>query len=63
VAFVFTLRGGTWSQTAELTASRAAPNDNFGWSVTLSAPGTTALVGAWGHSATGGAFVFAEAAG
>jgi hypothetical protein len=59
VAYVFTRRGGTWSQSAELTASGAAPNDNFGWSVTLSAPGTTALVGAWGHLATGAAFVFA----
>ncbi len=59
VAFVFTLRGGTWSQTAELAASRAAPNDNFGWSVALSALGTTALVGAQAHSATGAAFVFA----
>ncbi len=62
-AYVFTLRGGTWSQTAELAASRAAPNDNFGWSVALSAPGTTALVGAQAHSATGAAFLFAKAAG
>ena len=38
-AYVFTLRGGTWSQTAELTASDAAPADRFGWSVALSALG------------------------
>jgi hypothetical protein len=58
-AYVFTLRGGTWSQTAELAASRGAPNDIFGSTVGLSAAGTTALVGAQGHSDTGAAFVFA----
>ena len=42
---MFTLRGGTWSQTGELTASDAASGDLFGWSVALSALGTTALVG------------------
>ena len=57
-AYVFMLRGGTWSQIAELTASRGAPNDVFGYPVALSAPGTTALVGAQAHSATGAAFVF-----
>ena len=49
-AYVFTLRGGTWSRTAELTASDAAISDAFGISVALSALGTTALVGAFGHS-------------
>jgi FG-GAP repeat len=57
-AYVFTLRGGTWSQIAELTASHPAKNDTFGFPVALSAPGTTALVGAQAHSATGAAFVF-----
>jgi hypothetical protein len=58
-AYVFTLRGGTWSQTAELTASRRALNDAFGASVALSAPGSTALVGADGrNSSTGAAYVF-----
>jgi hypothetical protein len=57
-AYVFTLRGGTWSQTAELAASRGAPNDAFGSTAGLSAAGTTALVGAQGHSDTGAAFVF-----
>ncbi len=58
-AYVFALRGGAWSQTAELAASRGAPNDVFGYPVALSALGTTALVGAQAHSATGAAFVFA----
>ena len=47
-AYVFTLRGGTWSQTAELAASHATSDDAFGSSAALSDSGTTALVGAWG---------------
>jgi hypothetical protein len=58
-AYVFTLRRGTWSQAAELTAADAAPGDEFGWSVALSAPGTTALIGApFGNSTAGAAYVF-----
>jgi len=58
-AYVFTLRGGTWSQTAELTASDRAPGDEFGRSVALSASGATALVGAPDYDAgTGAAYVF-----
>ena len=57
-AYVFRLRGGTWSQTAELTAPHGAPFDSFGISVALSALGTTALVGAPRHSGTGTAYVF-----
>jgi FG-GAP repeat len=59
-AYVFTLRGGTWSQTAELTASDKKRGDIFGWSVALSARGTTALIGAPYHNASlGVAYVFA----
>ena len=57
-AYVFRLRGRTWSQTAELTAPHGAPFDSFGISVALSALGTTALVGAPRHSGTGAAYVF-----
>ena len=58
-AYVFTLRRGTWSRTAELTASNAAPGDEFGRSVALSARGSTALAGASvRHSETGAAYVF-----
>ena len=57
--YVFTLRGGTWSQTAELTASDAASNNQFGSSVALSAGGSTALAGAIGHNSWAGAgYVF-----
>jgi hypothetical protein len=58
-AYVFTRRGGTWSQAGELTASGAAADDSFGWSVALSAGGSTALVGAFEHDKNAGAgYVF-----
>jgi hypothetical protein len=57
--YVFTLRGGTWSQTGELTASGAASGNQFGTSVALSAGGSTALVGAIGYNSYAGAgYVF-----
>jgi hypothetical protein len=57
--YVFTLRQGHWHQTAELTAADAAPGDTFGFSVALSASGSTALVSAIAHhSETGAAYVF-----
>jgi hypothetical protein len=56
-AYVFSDAGGTWTQQAELTAADAAAGDQFGISVALS--GSTALVGAFGHSSsTGAAYVF-----
>jgi hypothetical protein len=58
-AYVFALRGGTWSQAGELTGSGAAADDSFGWSVALSAEGSTALVGAFEHDENAGAgYVF-----
>ena len=61
-AYVFTLQGSTWSQTSELTASDAAPDDLFGYSVALSPLGTTALIGSPGfllrHPYGGAAYVF-----
>jgi len=44
--YVFTLRGGRWAQTAELTASDGAPQDAFGTALALSASGNTAIAGA-----------------
>ena len=43
-AYVFTRSGTSWTQQAELTASDAAADDEFGCSVALS--GDTALIGA-----------------
>ena len=58
-AYVFTLRRGTWSQTAELTASHGAPKDEFGFAGALSGQGSTALVGAeQRNSFAGAAYVF-----
>ncbi len=62
-AYVFVNSGGTWSQQQELTASDGAADDSFGCSVSLSADGNTALIGADSakvgtHSALGAAYVF-----
>ncbi len=62
-AYVFRLRGGRWSQTAELTAPHGVANDEFGYSVALSATGATAVVGAPRAGSTGAAYVFGLRAG
>lgn len=62
--YVFTRRGGTWSQTGELTASGPASGNQFGTSVALSAGGSTALVGAIGYNSYAGAgYVFTPGSG
>ena len=59
-AYVFVRSGTAWSQQAELTASDAAVNDEFGWSVAIS--GTTAVLSApLTNSEAGAAYVFANA--
>jgi len=59
-AYVFRFDGETWSQEAKLTASDAAPGDNFGLSVSVS--GNIALVGSPFHDAgasdSGAAYAF-----
>jgi FG-GAP repeat len=57
-AYVFVRSGTTWSQQKELTASDASAGtvDDFGWSVALS--GATVIVGAYGLSGKGAAYVF-----
>jgi len=45
-AYVFILSSGVWSQWTELTTSDSQPTDFFGFSVSLSGDGRTALVGA-----------------
>lgn len=49
--YVFRKSGAVWSQEAKLTASDAAANARYGFSVDLGALGTEALVGATGASA------------
>ena len=59
-AYIFTYNGSNWSQTAKLTASDAAANDQFGWSVSID--GDTALIGAYRDdddgSSSGSAYIF-----
>ncbi len=50
-AYVFTRTGGVWTEQANLTASDAEPDHNFGRSVALS--GDTLAVGAPGDTDTG----------
>ena len=59
-AYVFDLVGGVWTETQKLTASDGAPDDFFGFSVSLS--GDRALIGSQfdddNGSDTGSAYVF-----
>jgi hypothetical protein len=58
-AYIFTKSGATWSQLQKLTASDAAADDRFGYSVSLSGDGNTALIGAdLKNSKTGAAYIF-----
>jgi hypothetical protein len=52
-AYVFTRSANTWSQEAYIKASNTGANDNFGWSVALSANGNTLAVGAYGEASNG----------
>ena len=45
-AYIYTRNNGTWSEQAKLLASDGATNDHFGWSVSISSDGNTAIVGA-----------------
>ncbi len=53
-AYVFTRSAGAWTQQQMLTAADGAADDEFGSAVAVA--GDTALVGAMGHHAGGGAF-------
>ncbi|UCG17078.1 MAG: hypothetical protein JSV19_03410, partial [Phycisphaerales bacterium] len=60
-AYVFVRSGGVWTEQAKLTASDAAADDHFGWSVAVS--GDTVVIGAHfadpaGVSKAGAAYVF-----
>ncbi|MGO9109892.1 MAG: IPT/TIG domain-containing protein [Thermoguttaceae bacterium] len=52
-AYVFTGSGSTWTQTAEITASKGGANSYFGQSVSIS--GSTIVIGAIGNNAYAGA--------
>lgn len=54
-AYLFVGQGARWSQQQELQAFDGAPDDYFGFSVSLNAVGDEALIGALGHDAGQGA--------
>ncbi|MBN1771353.1 MAG: FG-GAP repeat protein [Deltaproteobacteria bacterium] len=58
MAYVFVRSGSTWTQQAKLAAADAEGNAYFGSSVSLDRD--LALVGAWGSSPYGAAYVFAR---
>lgn len=66
-AYVFTLSSGNWTQQPDLAALDGALGDYFGSSVALSNDGTTALIGALGHTVLGNnqgaAYVFTLSSG
>jgi hypothetical protein len=67
-AYVFTLSAGVWSEQQKLTASDAASSDEFGYSVSLSSDGNTAIVGSYLEETSpnvnqGAAYVFTRTAG
>ena len=61
-AYIFTRSGGTWTQQQKITASDAAADDYFGWSVSISSDGNTVIVGAYKEDNTatdaGSAYIF-----
>lgn len=61
-AYIFTRSGSIWTQQAKLLAADAAAGDTFGYGVSLSADGNSALVGAYGAddngANTGCAYIF-----
>jgi hypothetical protein len=60
--YIFTESGSAWSQTAKLTASDGAANDQFGYSVAVS--GDLAIVGApYDDSQKGAAYIFTRSGG
>ena len=67
-AYVFSMSGGSWTQTAKLAAADGEPRDYFGDSVALSGNGTTAIVGSMdadnaNGERAGSAYVFQRADG
>ncbi len=56
-AYVFIKDGSSWIQSTKLTASDGAIGDRFGYSVSISADGTAALVGSPYDDDKGSAYV------
>ena len=66
--YVFSDSGGSWAQTAELTASDGAAGDELGYSVGVSGDGSTVVAGATRHTVgnnteQGAVYVFSDSGG
>ena len=61
-AYIFVRSGSTWTEQAKIQASDKEVNDQFGYSVSISGDGTTAILGAlWedtGANDAGAAYIF-----
>jgi len=63
-AYIFKYANGSWSQKEKLTADDGVTSDRFGYSVSISGDGLTAIVGAYGDdSSRGSAYIFKYANG
>ncbi len=58
-AYIYTRSGSTWTQQSKLLASDGAGSDSFGYSVSISSDGNTAIVGApYDDSYRGSAYIY-----
>ena len=58
-AYIYTRSGSTWTQQAKIAANDAVSNDWFGFSVSISNDGNTAIVGAYvDDNGRGSAYIF-----
>ena len=61
-AYIFTRSGTSWSEQAKIQASDKEADDEFGYSVSISSDGNTAIVGSWledtGGTNAGAAYIF-----
>ena len=58
-AYIYTRSNGTWSEQTKIVASDGSIVDQFGWSVSISSDGDTAIVGAYGDdNYKGSAYIF-----
>jgi hypothetical protein len=66
-AYIFTRSGSTWTQESKIQATDAEALDHFGYSVSLSSDGNTAIVGALlentGGADAGAAYIFTRSGG
>jgi hypothetical protein len=64
-AYIFDKSGGAWTQISRLVAGDPATDDYFGYSVAISGTGNdaVAIIGAYGDSAFGSAYIFDKSGG